>query len=166
MIWQESCHHYSSVHTLYLRRVSSALIHSYLKKNTNSSLCVVSKWLFWWLNFSNTNNKWIKWNHRNVVYVRLGYCARQELKLQYEKLDLLLFINLGKKNIFLSCRKWKEQIVLRYTDTNTVTQSCPLVVISNVLPTKMWRMVVRLLHGKILLAVGSTRNRRTQKSLN
>lgn len=100
MIWQESCHHYSSVHTLYLRRVSSALIHSYLKKNTNSSLCVVSKWLFWWLNFSNTNIKWIKWNHRNVVYVRLGYCAPQELKLQYEKLDLLLFINLGKKIFF------------------------------------------------------------------
>jgi len=30
----------------------------------------------------------------------LGYCARQELKLQYEKLDLLLFINLGKKIFF------------------------------------------------------------------
>ena len=43
MIWQESCHHFSSVHTLYLRRVSSALIHSYFKKNANLSLCVVSK---------------------------------------------------------------------------------------------------------------------------
>ena len=39
----------------------------------------------------------------------------------------------GQKKMFLSCRKWKEQIVLPYTDRNTIPQSCPLVLISKAL---------------------------------